>query len=391
MKLTAKAGVLATALAVATAGSRANKTTPAVVHLATAEGAISITCSDRDTTIWAEATAIVVEAGVAAVSADRLTALTSGFDAGTIVTVSTTESAVKIESGNSRSRLPLIPLSNLLAALAIDSEIAKIEIEGTACLSLLEPLSVAAAEQPRFYLNGVFWHSVDDRLVAVSTDGARLISTSVAAGTFSTTRDLILPARAAMVLHKLLLKTKPSKLELRRSRTLISFAGPTFSLTSRLIDASFPTYETLLPKTSPNLVICKRPELLAAVSRLAAVATIEPPLLALSWTQVGTLDLRLARQPLDGADTISAEVRGNVRVAVPLSQLAGILGEFHCDHVRLESAEGQPLVIRGAREKLALITRSYWNFYTEKREEVAHVDSEPSSAHDSSGAKAGGG
>jgi hypothetical protein len=74
------------------------------------------------------------------------------------------------------------------------------------------------------------------------------------------------------------------------------------------------------------------------------------------------LDLHLARCPLDGADAIAAEVHGSAQVALSLPQFAAVLKEFGSDQVQLETADEQPVVIRGAGEKLALIVRSKWNF-----------------------------
>jgi len=55
-------------------------------------------------------------------------------------------------------------------------------------------------------------------------------------------------------------------------------------------------------------------------------------------------------------------VRGSTEIALSLPQLAALLKEFSGDHIQLETDNEQPLVIRGAGEKLALIVRSKWNF-----------------------------
>jgi DNA polymerase III subunit beta len=261
---------------------------------------------------------------------------------------------------DSRSRLPMIPWTDLPDVPAIDGEIANVEVTGGECLFLLEPLSVAAKDRTRFFLCGIFLHTVGDQLVAVCTDGVRLIRVGVSAAKFSATRDLILPQEGATVLRWLVTRTKPDKVTLRRSRTLLAVAGPDFEFVSRLIDAKYLAYEAVVPAASPNAVTVDRAEFLAALFRMATVATVEPPLLALSWTNAGPLELFLARQPDDGADAIAAQVHGAAKVAVPLSQLAAMIDEFKCDRVRLEAAA--PLVIRSEGEKLALLMPSAWNF-----------------------------
>jgi hypothetical protein len=85
-------------------------------------------------------------------------------------------------------------------------------------------------------------------------------------------------------------------------------------------------------------------------------------LVALSWGNGRRLDLYLARSPLDGADVVEAEVHGGTEVALSLPQFAALLKEFSDEHVLLETAGEQPVVIRGAGEKLALMVRSKWDF-----------------------------
>ena len=254
----------------------------------------------------------------------------------------------------------MVPWNDLPDVLAIDRAIANVEVSGGECLLLLEPLSAAARNSTRFYLCGIFLHTVGDQLIAVCTDGVRLIRVGISAAEFSATRDLILPQEAAMVLRWLVTRTKPDKVMLRRSENLLAVTGPDFEFVSRLIDFKYPAYEAVVPVVSPNAVTVDRAELLAALSRLAAVATADPPLLALSWTKAGPLKLFLARQPDDGADAIEAQAHGTAKVAVPLSQLSAMIEEFKDERVQLEAAG--PLVIRSKGEKLALLMPSTWNF-----------------------------
>jgi len=144
---------------------------------------------------------------------------------------------------------------------------------------------------------------------------------------------------------------------------LIAFETTEFSFTARLIDGTFPSYQTIIPPVAPNSVTCDRGHLLVALSRLsAAAANIGIGLVGMRWGHGSGLDLFLARQPLDGADKIEAEVSGNAEVVLSLPQFASMLAEFCCERIRLETADGQPVVIRGEREKLGLIARCTWNF-----------------------------
>jgi DNA polymerase III subunit beta len=363
MKFSAPACVLSDSISLSSA-IRPGTHGPCFAHLATTGDAVSITCTDKTVgTIATSVSAIIHEPGETAVSLGRLAALVSSFAANAVVEIEARAGAVSVISGTSRLRLPTVAVTELPSAVAIDQELGRVEITSADCLHLLEPLAVADAGRSRFYLAGVFWHSVNDQLVAVSTDGARLIRTSVAAPKLSEDRNLIVPTEVAIALRRLLQKSHASGVALRRSRTLIAFEASGFSFTARLVDADYPAYESVIPSPASNSVVCDRLNLLAAVSRLSAAApSIDSALVALSWGNGRCLNLHLARRSLDGADVVPAEVRGRAEVAVSLPPFAALLKEFNSEHIQLETADEQPVVIRGAGEKLALIVRSKWNF-----------------------------
>ncbi|WOH51919.1 DNA polymerase III subunit beta [Bradyrhizobium sp. sBnM-33] len=361
MKLSAPACVLSDAISLASVIKRGGNS-PCFAHLATTGDAVSITCTENTVgTIATSVSPTIQEPGEIAVSIARLATLLSSFTADAIVDIEGTTGAVNVVSGTSRLRLPAVSVVESPAAITIDQEVGRVEISSADLLQLLEPLAVA--DRTRLQLTGVFLHGVGHQLVAVSTDGIRLIRTSVAASTFSEDRTLIVPTEVGIVVRRLLQKAGASRVTLRRSRSLIAFEAPSFSFTARLIDSSFPAYEGLIPPPAPNSVFCNRGDLLAALSRLGAAASSnDTALVALSWGDGRCLDLHLARRPLDGADVIAAEVHGSAEAALSLPQFAALLKEFSDEHVLLETANELPVVICGASEKLALIVRSKWNF-----------------------------
>lgn len=363
MKLSAPACLLSDAISLANVIKR-GANSQSFAHLATTRNAVSIACTDKTVgTIATSVPATIHEPGETAVCISRLAALVSSFAADAIVDIEATTRTLNVVCGSSRSRLAAVPLPELPSPVAIEQEIGRIEISSADCLQLLEPLAVADAGRSRFYLAGVFWHSLNDQLVAVSTDGTRLIRTSVAAPTFSVDRSVIVPTEVASALRRLLQKADAFRVTLRRSRSLIAIEAPSFSFTARLIESTYPAYEAVIPPPASHSVICDRLKLIAALSRLNAAAhNTDSALVALSWGNGTCLDLYLARSPLDGADVIAAQVRGNAKVALSLAQFMALLKEFGCEHIQLETANEQPVVIRSADEKLALLVRSKWNF-----------------------------
>jgi DNA polymerase-3 subunit beta len=358
MKLVAKAGALASAMALAAAVRRKG----APVCVITGDAAVSFTCSDPGIAIKAEAAAEILGPGQVAVSADRLSGLVAGFPAGTTITFSGATNALTITGGAAQYRLPIY--YDAPAALAIDSEIASIEMAGADLLTLLNVLPAAGTEQTRFFLTGIFLHNLGDRIVAAATDGTKLLCDSVMAGHFSTDQDrrLIVPAKAAGLLQKLIKATKAQHVTLRRAKALFAVTAPNFEFVTKLIDAAYPEYARVLPSTAPNLVTCVRADLTAALMRLAAVTDGEMPLAALSWVGGGQLHVFLPRQPADAADFLAAEAKGAARIALSLPQLSAMIANFDSNRIHLAADGDGPLVLRGEGEKLGVLMPCRWDF-----------------------------
>jgi DNA polymerase-3 subunit beta len=377
VKFVAPATALASALFLAGAALRTNRriAAPEAVRLVAADGAVAVACTGTAIMISASIKADVIEPGQIAVAADRLAGLAAGFPPTARLTISAGAGFVTITCGNSRSRLPLIPLDDLPDALALDTETGRVEISGSDLLTLLEPLPAADSATTRYYLHGVHWRSDAGKLIATSTNGSRLIRTAVKGDRF-TEGGLILPSESAASLVRIVKATKPDKVTLRASERLLAVEGDAFSFTftSQLIDYRYPDTSRVIPPPSANCAICKPADLLAAIQRLAAVATTDPPpMIALAFDAAQpSLHVFLVRQPDDGSDAVPAETTGNARVIVSPSLLAGMLAQFVSGRVRLDVGDGQrPVLIHGDDGKLGMLMPCSFNFSNSNAREAA--------------------
>jgi DNA polymerase-3 subunit beta len=361
MKLIAPAAVLADALSLATAAVRGNKKPAPIMHIVADTDTVSFTCCDSDIAIHVTVAASISEPGEATVAADRLGGLVAALPTSSSITLSATETAIMIRCGGSRYRLPVY--LDAPTAISIDTEIAHVEISGSDLLYLFEVLPAAGTEAARFFLTGVYVHTVADQLVAVATDGTKLLRTCIAAEHFSEGRHLILPAKAVTALIRLIKQTNPDKVTLRRSGALFAVTGPGFEFITGLVDAKYPDYERVLPRASTNVALCRRSDLIGALARLDAVANVEPPLVALSWVDGGPLILSLPRQPGDATDFVAAEAKGAARIALSIPQLTAMVANFSSDRLHLEASGGYgPLALRGERNKFGVLMGCRWNF-----------------------------
>jgi DNA polymerase III subunit beta len=371
MKLAAKAGMLAEALALAElalaglAPEMAKRIMAlSAVRIHAADGVASFTSNILDFSVTTKTEAEVLEPGEIAVSLKALSALVAGFSKDVAITISAADKVATITGDKGRFRLQTIPIDNMPARLELEQE-TSVELETTDMLRLLTVIAAASTETTRYYLNGAFLHSVGGDLVAVATDGHQLMRMAVPAGVFSTDRSCIIPLKAATIIQKLLKKTKPGKITLRRSKALLMVQTPSITFITKLIDAEFPAYEQVIPKTSTNTVVCDSGELVAALKRLAAVTADSKTLVAMRWKGGRKLEVFLAEQPDDGHDLVAAETTGNGQVAAKLSLLTELLEEIAGDCIQLwTGGGGAPIVIRlvGDERLLALLMPCAHNF-----------------------------
>jgi DNA polymerase-3 subunit beta len=365
MKIVATAGKIATCLALVASAARVNVKKPALgtVRVTTSAGEITLAGTDLDTAVIATTVAEVLEPGQAAIPHDRFAALVAGFAVSTVLTVSTTETVATITAGRATYRLPILAQDILPTLPAIDTATGDIEMAATDFLYLLGSVAAVAAEETRYFFCGVFLQSVGGNLVAVATDGKRLMRTSVVAERFSEGRDLVIPTSAITTLRGLFARAKPKTVTLRRSLRLFEVVAPDFQFVTKLIepgDTGYPEVDFAIPKPATNPLYCARTDLIAVFRRLSAVATTDAAAtLATLSAANGQLIVALSRRPDDGFDHLAAE-GGLDRIVVSVRQLAGLLDEFDEERVGLEAvSDKSPLVIR-ASDKLALVERSYW-------------------------------
>jgi hypothetical protein len=208
MKITAPAKALDAAMSLAVMAADKQLDTP--IRIVADHGTVRfcVTNPRAAIAITATAAATVLEAGEAAMSAMRLAALLSGFAPRAAITMTMNMKAAMITCGTSQYRLPLLP--DPPGGLVIDPEIGRADLATADCLRLLVVVAAAGTERTRFYLNGVFMHNVGGRLVAVSTDGAKMLRMSVPADyVLSTDNRLIVPTPVVTMLTRLLRQGKP--------------------------------------------------------------------------------------------------------------------------------------------------------------------------------------
>jgi DNA polymerase III subunit beta len=358
MKFTVTAGAFANALALATlfGDDRRVKRNQALeaVHLTPDGASVKISANVLDHALELTVSAAVEEGGTLALSGARLAALAGGFPSKAGVTIQADGPTARVACDRSHFRLPAMAVENLPARPTLAEENGCVELAREEVIALFaRPLFAASAEQTRYYLCGVQLHDADDGLVAVATDGHRLVRVTIpgAAG-LSADHRVIVPTIAVKLITRLLTDNNKSIeiVRLARSKTLFAVEGPGFRFVTKLIDGTYPDYRRLIPKPSGSFAIVDRRELARALGRIAAVVDPQSEamrLVGLRWSDgESALHLCIPGWPDLADDVLDAEVASTGKVAVQILHLAEIVAEIEGERIHIDTnGNGGPMLV----------------------------------------------
>ena len=181
---------------------------------------------------------------------------------------------LQVRAGKSRFSLQTLPADDFPRMTIAEGDTKQIQLTQKAFRQLLAKTQYAmAAQDVRYYLNGLLLLTEGRELRAVATDGHRLAYASVAIETELPRQEMILPRKTVLELNRLLADTDES-LTITLAPNQVRFTFGSVVLVSKLIDGKFPDYERVVPQTLKNHRTASRQLLLQAMNR-AAILTNE--------------------------------------------------------------------------------------------------------------------
>lgn len=181
---------------------------------------------------------------------------------------------LQVRSGKSRFSLQTLPADDFPRMTISDGDTKQFQISQKAFRQLLSKTQFSmAAQDVRYYLNGLLLLVEGKELKAVATDGHRLAYASVEIKADLPRQDIILPRKTVLELNRLLLDNDEA-LNITLTSNQIRFAFGSVVLVSKLIDGKFPDYERVVPATLKNHILVGRQALMQAMHR-AAILTNE--------------------------------------------------------------------------------------------------------------------
>ncbi|KPF79182.1 DNA polymerase III subunit beta [alpha proteobacterium AAP81b] len=220
-----------------------------------------------------------------------------------------------------------------------------------------------STEETRYYLNGIYLHAVDGavpHLRAVATDGHRLARIELdlpegAAGM----PGVIVPRKCVAEVRKLLdecADDAPVDIALSTSKIRFRFSAEA-TLTSKLIDGTFPDYTRVIPTANDRLLRIDAKSLSEGVDRVAAIATTEKTRavkLALGRDKV-TLSVTSPENGTAAEEVPADYASPEFEVGFNYRYLLDILGQVGSDQVDVHLADAAaPTLIRENDDSKAL-------------------------------------
>lgn len=134
-----------------------------------------------------------------------------------------------------------------------------------------------STEETRYYLNGIYFHSVEDEgklmLRAVATDGHRLARAQMEAPAgCEGMPGIIVPRKAVGEIQKLV-EEPDAMVTMEVSETKIRLSVGQVILTSKLIDGTFPDYTRVIPAGNDKELRMDRAAFASAVDRVSTVSS----------------------------------------------------------------------------------------------------------------------
>ncbi len=235
--------------------------------------------TDLDIEVVDEAPAKVERAGATTVSAVTLHEIVRKLPDGALVTLTDDGASgrMMVDAGRSNFSLATLPREDFPVMASSEYE-ANFSAKAPVLRRLFDKSKFAiSTEETRYYLNGVYMHVADadgaQVLRCVATDGHRLarIDAELPDGA-DAMPGVIVPRKTVGELRKLL-DDDETEIAVSVSETKVRFAAPGITLTSKVIDGTFPDYSRVIPSGNTRRLEVDAAEFAQAVDRVATVSS----------------------------------------------------------------------------------------------------------------------
>ncbi len=298
---------------------------------------LSVTATDLVVTSIIALDVTGSEDGMIAIPAKRLVdTMRSLPETAATFSIDTTSNKVKITTANGEYSLTGEPAKEYpqVPPFKGSSEFA---VESSALRKLIHRTSFAVStDELRPAMMGILFQAGGSEIRAVATDGHRLSRVSYRTEVPARlAKDVIVPAKAMGILAK---AVESGTCTVSVSDTHIRFLYDHSVLVSRIIEESYPNYESVIPQENTKLAVMNRDQVIASIRRVSLYASATTHQVKL---ELGANSLKLSAQDIDfggeATETLPCEYDGDgLEIGFNAVYLSDILTHLDADRVLMK-------------------------------------------------------
>jgi len=361
IKAVCERDALVEAMALITGVVAGRTPTPALqcVRISGQDGRLTLAATDGEVSLTLTIDRVDLEnSGEVLVPADKFSQIARSCD-DTTLTVIGDGDMLNVRSSDSRFKVFGFPISEAPEILTFEEFEQDFSIDGTTFRGLMERTVFAAAtDHSRYAINGVHLDLNGSQIRLVATNGHRLALSMGPCDNNCEKADCIVPTKA-MTLLKRLLHDDGGTVSVKIDNGRIIFrvdngAGCTSTLTSNLVEGTFPPFEDVIPKDLDRKAVVNKEALHKAVRRAHLMTNEES---------------RGVRLIFDGTClkiTSRAPETGEAEIEVPIDSFTGDKLEIAFNPVYIMDAlkvvEGDDVTIELKKSEKPGLIRSGNNF-----------------------------
>ena len=321
---------------------------------------LTIVATDLNIEACATIVAEVEGSGGTTVAADALTQFARRLTAASTVALDDDAEAGRLvlKAGRAKAALPTLP-SEDFPALATGDLTHRFTLAAADVVRALDAVSLAmSTEATRYYLNGVFLHTLDvegeSKLRFVATNGHILSRFELAAPRIDGMPGVIVPAKAIAEIKRLAKGRSQINFALSVTKLHVDFGGEDqLTLTTKLIDGTYPDYQRVIPAAGDKRVTLDSDALVEAVGRVTSIGggTGDERRAVRCDFNAGRLALSMTHTDSGmAADEMDVDYDGaSIAIGFNGDYLTGLVAALACDRLLCEMTEpGGPVVLRSA-------------------------------------------
>jgi DNA polymerase-3 subunit beta len=364
MKLTIERAALLKALGHVQSVVERRTTIPILsnVLLGTEGGNLSLSATDMDLEIVERVPGRIERYGRTTVSAHTLYDIVRKLREGAQVELEAIadRNEMVLRSGRSTFTLACLPPEDYPVMSAGDLP-HQFALSATEMRTLIDRTRFAiSTEETRYYLNGIYLHSTKANEVpvirAVATDGHRLARFEMTAPEGAAGMPgVIIPRKTVLELRKLV-DEGDDEVQVSLGETKIKCAIGEASLTSKLIDGTFPDYDRVIPSGNDKILDVECKPFAEAVDRVATISTERSRAVKLTIER-GALTVSAA-SPENGTAVEEIEARYQstpIEIGFNSRYLLDITEQIGGEYAQFALADaGSPTIVRDSNDASAL-------------------------------------